>query len=128
LSRLLARRIARERVALVGDSAHVIHPLAGQGVNLGLGDAHSLADLLATARDPGDRMVLRRFERSRAEDILGLNWVTHGLLRLFASNDAALRRIRNLGLNLTNSNPVIKTLLARCATSVGAGLQRREPT
>jgi ubiquinone biosynthesis UbiH/UbiF/VisC/COQ6 family hydroxylase len=128
LSRLLARRIARERVALVGDSAHVIHPLAGQGVNLGLGDAHSLADLLATARDPGDRMVLRRFERSRAEDILGLNWVTHGLLRLFASNDAALRRIRNLGLNLTNSNPVIKTLLARRATSVGAGLQRREPT
>jgi hypothetical protein len=47
---------------------------------------------------------------------------------LFASNDAALKRIRNLGLNLTNSNPVIKTLLARRATSVGAGLQRREPT
>lgn len=128
LSRLLAGRIARERVALVGDSAHVIHPLAGQGVNLGLGDAHSLADLLATAQDPGDRMVLRRFERSRAEDILGLNWVTHGLLRLFASDHAALRRIRNLGLNLTNSNPVIKTLLARRATAVGAGLQRREPT
>jgi ubiquinone biosynthesis UbiH/UbiF/VisC/COQ6 family hydroxylase len=126
LSRMISRRIAKERVALIGDSAHVVHPLAGQGINLGLGDAHCLADLLAQAPDPGERMLLRRFERSRAEDILALHWVTHGLFRLFGTNHAMVRRIRNLGLNLTNSNPVIKTLLARRATAVGGGLHQRE--
>lgn len=126
LSRMTSRRIARERVALVGDSAHIVHPLAGQGINLGLGDAHCLADLLAQAPDPGEGMLLRRFERSRAEDILALQWVTHGLFRLFGTNHAMIRRIRNLGLNLTNSNPVIKTLLARRAAAVGGGLHQRE--
>jgi ubiquinone biosynthesis UbiH/UbiF/VisC/COQ6 family hydroxylase len=127
LSRMVSRRIAQDRVALIGDSAHVVHPLAGQGINLGLGDAHCLADLLGAAADPGDRLLLRRFERSRAEDILALHWVTHGLLRLFGTNHEMIRRIRNLGLNLTNSNPVIKTLLARRATGVGGGLhQQRE--
>lgn len=126
LSRMISRRIAQERVALIGDSAHVVHPLAGQGINLGLGDAHCLADLLAQALDPGERMLLRRFERARAEDILALHWVTHGLFRLFGTNHAMIRRIRNLGLNLTNSNPVIKTLLARRATAVGGGLHQRE--
>src|SRR5262245_22440484 len=126
LSRLVSRRIADERVALIGDSAHVIHPLAGQGINLGLGDAQTLADLLVDAPDPGDRMLLRRFERSRAEDILAMNWVTHGLLRLFGADHAVIRRLRNLGLNLTNSNPVLKTLLARRATMVGGGLRQRE--
>jgi ubiquinone biosynthesis UbiH/UbiF/VisC/COQ6 family hydroxylase len=126
LSRLVSRRIAKERVALIGDSAHVIHPLAGQGINLGLGDAQTLADLLAGALDPGDRMLLRRFERSRAEDILTMNVVTHGLLRLFGADHTVIRRLRNLGLNLTNANPVIKTLLARRATMVGGGLRQRE--
>lgn len=126
LSRMISRRIAKERVALIGDSAHVVHPLAGQGINLGLGDAHCLADVLVQAPDPGERMVLRRFERSRAEDILALRWVTHGLFRLFGTNHAMIRRMRNLGLNLTNSNPVIKTLLARRATAVGRGLHQRE--
>lgn len=126
LSRLVTRRLAHARVALVGDSAHVVHPLAGQGINLGLGDAHALADLVGEARDPGDRMLLRRFERSRAEDILALNWVTHGLVRLFAADHRVLRRMRNLGLNLTNANPVIKTLLARRAAAVGRGLHQRE--
>src|SRR5882672_148705 len=126
LSRMTSRWIAQERVALIGDSAHVVHPLAGQGINLGLGDAHCLADLLAQAPDPGERMLLRRFERSRAEDILALHWVTHGLFRLFGTNHAMIRRIRNLGLNLTNSNPVIKTLLTRRATAVGGGLHQRE--
>jgi len=122
LSRMSVRRIAQERVALVGDSAHLVHPLAGQGINLGLGDAHCLADLLAGARDPGDRMLLRRFERSRAEDILALRWITDGLFRLFGANHALVRRARNLGLNLADSNPVIKTLLTRRATGVGGGL------
>lgn len=123
LNRMVSRPIAQARVALIGDSAHVVHPLAGQGINLGLGDAHCFADLLEAAADPGDRLLLRRFERSRAEDILAVHWVTHGLFRLFGANHAMIARIRNLGLNLTNSNPVIKTLLARRATAVGGGLR-----
>jgi len=122
LGRMASDRIAHDRVALIGDSAHVVHPLAGQGINLGLGDAHCLADLLQETPDPGDRALLRRFERSRAEDILALRWLTDGLFRLFDTKHAVIRRIRNLGLNLTNSNPVIKTLLARHATTVGRGL------
>jgi 2-polyprenyl-6-methoxyphenol hydroxylase-like FAD-dependent oxidoreductase len=122
LSRMTVDRVARERVALIGDSAHVVHPLAGQGINLGLGDAHCLADLIADAPDPGDPALLRRFERSRAEDTLALHWVTHGLFRLFGAKHAMIRRIRNFGLNLTDSNPVIKNLLARRASSVGGGL------
>jgi 2-polyprenylphenol 6-hydroxylase len=122
LSRIVSERIARERVALIGDAAHVVHPLAGQGISLGLGDAHCLSDLLRGAQDPGDRALLRRFERARAEDILALRWVTDGLFRLFDTNQTTIRRIRNLGLNLTNSNPVIKTLLTRRATAVGRGL------
>ena len=126
LSRMLSRRIAKDRIALVGDSAHVVHPLAGQGVNLGLGDAHCLADLVQEAADPGDLSVLRRFERSRAEDILALHSVTHGLFRLFGTKHAMIKRIRNLGLNLTDSNPVLKTLLTRRATAVGGGIHQRE--
>ena len=122
LGRMVSDRMGQHRIALIGDSAHVLHPLAGQGINLGLGDAHCLADLLRGARDPGDAMLLRRFERSRAEDILALRWVTEGLFRLFATNHAVIRHIRNFGLKLTNSNSVIKTLLARRATTVGKGL------
>ncbi|HLQ02976.1 MAG TPA: UbiH/UbiF family hydroxylase [Burkholderiales bacterium] len=126
LSRLLASRIGQGRVALIGDAAHVVHPLAGQGVNLGLGDAHVLADLLREAPDPGDRLLLRRFERARAEDILALRWVTDGLFRMFEANYRIAIRIRNYGLNLANSNPVIKTLLARRAVAVGGGVHHKE--
>ncbi len=126
LSRMLAGRIAQGRIALIGDAAHVVHPLAGQGVNLGLGDAHALADLLHEAPDPGDRLLLRRFERARSEDILALRWVTDGLFRMFGANYRIAARIRNSGLNLVNSNPVIKTLLTRRAVAVGGGLHHKE--
>ncbi len=128
LTRMVADRMAQGRIALIGDAAHVLHPLAGQGINLGLGDAHSLADLLRGAPDPGDRLLLRRYERARAEDILALRWVTDGLFRLFDSNNRVAARIRNFGLNLTNSNPVIKTLLARRAMGMGGGLHHKEPS
>ena len=124
LARMVSPRMALERVALIGDSAHVVHPLAGQGINLGLGDAQWLADLVGAAPDPGDRMLLRRFERSRAEDILALHWVTHGLFRLFVTNQPMIRRMRNLGLNLTDATPVIKSLLTRRAIAVGGGRYR----
>jgi len=126
LSSMIADRMAEGRIALVGDAAHVLHPLAGQGVNLGLGDAHSLADLLRAAPDPGDRLLLRRYERARAEDILALRWVTDGLFRLFDADHRMVARIRNFGLNLTNANPVVKTLLARRAMGIGGGLHHGE--
>src|SRR6266702_271114 len=128
LSRMFADRMAQGRMALIGDAAHVLHPLAGQGVNLGLGDAHSLAELLRGASDPGDRLLLRRYERARAEDILALRWVTDGLFRLFDANHRVAARIRNVGLNLTNSNPAAKGLLARRAMEIGGGLHHREPS
>src|SRR6266702_6381033 len=128
LSRMVADRIAQGRMALIGDAAHVLHPLAGQGVNLGLGDAHSLADLLRGAPDSGDRLLLRRYERARAEDILALRWVTDGLFRLFDANHRVAARIRNFGLNLTNSTTVVKTLLARRAMGIGGGLHHGEPS
>lgn len=106
------------RVALIGDAAHVIHPLAGQGVNLGFGDARDLAIILSQrhpADDPGDFPLLRRFERSRAEDILAMRFVTDGLARLFESSFPGAARVRNFGLNLANSLPVIRTWLVRRA-------------
>ncbi len=124
LTRMRAQRLTLGRVALVGDAAHVVHPLAGQGINLGFGDAHSLADLLRGAQDAGDRLLLRRFERARAEDILATRLVTDGLFRLFGADHAGLSRIRNFGLNLADAVPVIKTLLARRAAAAGAGLHR----
>jgi 2-polyprenyl-6-methoxyphenol hydroxylase-like FAD-dependent oxidoreductase len=102
------------RVALVGDAAHVVHPLAGQGVNLGFGDAAALAQTLAR-REPfrscGDRTVLRRYERSRAEAILAVRSVTDGLAKLFALPGSAAARARNVGLNLTDRSALVKNLL-----------------
>ena len=124
--RMQARRVAQTRIALVGDAAHVVHPLAGQGINLGFGDACALAGLLGGAPEVGDRLLLRRFERVRAEDILATRLVTDGLFRLFETNYPAIVRIRNFGLNLTDSFPVIKSLLARRAAAAGGGFQHKE--
>jgi len=118
LGRLHAARLAAPRVALIGDAGHVLHPLAGQGVNLGFGDARDLASLLLQReifRDPGDIRLLRRYERTRAEDILALSLVTDGLQRLFALPGGAAAKLRNTGLNLTNALPVVKNLLIRRA-------------
>jgi 2-polyprenylphenol 6-hydroxylase len=118
LRRLRAQRLVQPRVALLGDAAHVIHPLAGQGLNLGLQDAQSLANVLARrepGRDPGDLRLLRRYERSRAEPILAMNAVVDGLFRLFGSEEERWSRLRNAGLNLTDRFPVLKNLLIRQA-------------
>jgi 2-polyprenylphenol 6-hydroxylase len=118
LERLDTARAAADRVALLGDAAHVVHPLAGQGVNLGFADAAALAQALRGMRghrDFGDASVLRRFERGRAADIMAMRWVTDGLHRLFGAKNPAAARLRNLGLNLTNSIPALKSLLARRA-------------
>ena len=71
------------RLALAGDAAHVVHPLAGQGMNLGFGDVAMLVEAIRGEPDPGTRRVLRRYERARAEPVLAMRLLTDGLQRLF---------------------------------------------
>lgn len=114
LRRLAAARMVAPRVALAGDAAHVIHPLAGQGANLGLQDARELAAVLGgrePQRDPGELGLLRRYERARALDVLAMDATVHGLHRLFGAAAAPVARLRNAGLNLADRLPVLKNLL-----------------
>jgi len=106
--------IISQRVALVGDAAHVIHPLAGHGMNLGFADVTTLLQILAergAERDCGDTRLLRRYARARKEDILLMQIATDGLERLFATDFEPLRVARNLGLNLLDQLPVLKRRL-----------------
>ncbi|MCX7892105.1 MAG: UbiH/UbiF family hydroxylase [Burkholderiales bacterium] len=111
-------RLAVDGLALAGDAAHAVHPLAGQGVNLGFGDARVLAALVRGReifRAPGDATVMRRYERARREDILAMRLVTHGLQRLFSLPGRVPAAVRNLGLNFTDGLGVVKNLLIRQA-------------
>jgi len=120
LRRLAAARLVAPRVALAGDAGHVIHPLAGQGLNLGLQDARALAGVLAgrePQRDPGDLRLLRRYERARAEPILVMDTMVDSLFRLFGAENRFAARLRNAGLNLTDRLPVVKNMLMRQAMS-----------
>jgi 2-polyprenylphenol 6-hydroxylase len=107
----------RPRLVLIGDAAHRVHPLAGQGVNLGLEDARNLAEVLARrgSRDAGDPYLLRRHELARKEAVTSMQWVTEGLYRLFGTRDPLLRLARNWGLDLTQNLPAIKHFLVRQA-------------
>jgi 2-octaprenylphenol hydroxylase len=102
------------RVALVGDAAHVVHPLAGHGMNLGFGDVRALLDVLA-AREPrhgiGDERVLARYARARKEEVALMQFATDGLERLFGANLEPLRIARNLGMNLLDKLPMVKRRL-----------------
>lgn len=115
LRNLRAHALIAPRVALVGDAAHVVHPLAGQGLNLGLADARELASALTGRRDCGERLALRAYERARKAAILEMHALTHGLERLFSAGHPALRAARNLGLNLTARLPALPQLIARHA-------------
>jgi 2-polyprenylphenol 6-hydroxylase len=101
-------------LALAGDAAHRLHPLAGQGLNLGLGDVQALVDTVAAResfRSPGDPMVLRRYRRLRAEPVMAMRLVTDGLARLFDIQHAPVVRLRNMGMNLAEKLPFIKRQL-----------------
>jgi 2-octaprenylphenol hydroxylase len=120
LARVKVRQLALPRLALIGDAAHVIHPLAGQGVNLGFRDASELSEVLASPApngDCGDYARLRRYERARKEDILVTTWLTDSLKKLFNNDNFWLSALRNRGLLLTDSLPIIKDRLVRHALS-----------
>lgn len=118
LKRLTVDRLVAPRVALVGDAAHVVHPLAGQGLNLGLQDVSTLLDVIKAReswRDPGDLLLLRRYARARAEPIGLIRFTTDSLARLFAVEDPLVRRVRNLGMAWVNRIGPLKRELIRRA-------------
>lgn len=103
-----------DRLALVGDAAHRLHPLAGQGLNLGLGDVHALVEIIAgreAFRLAGDALLLRRYRRARAEPVMAMRLVTDGLHHLFKAQSTPVVWLRNIGMNLVEKLPFIKRQL-----------------
>ena len=119
LALLLAERYVTPRLALVGEAAHVIHPIAGQGLNLGIRDVAALSELVIDARrlglDIGDDAVLHRYQQWRRFDALALAAVTDGLNRLFSNSLPPVRLARDVGLAAVNRLPSVKRLLMRDA-------------
>ena len=118
LSLLRLPSVIAQRLALVGDAAHGVHPLAGQGVNLGFGDAAALCAILAgrgAVRDPGSSLLLQRYARRRLEPVLAMQGVTDGLVRLFGSRSPWIGALRNRGMSLVGTLGPLKRLLAQPA-------------
>jgi len=128
LALLLAERYVAPRLALVGEAAHMIHPIAGQGLNLGIRDVAALAELVIDARrlglDIGDDTVLRRYQLWRRFDVLALAAVTDGLNRLFSNSLPPLQLARDVGLAAVHRLPPIKRLLMRDAMGLVGDLPR----
>lgn len=113
------------KVALVGDAAHRVHPLAGQGLNLGLADVEELIRVLVdkpSYQSVGELRVLERYRRVRSEPILAMRWVTHGLHQLFALPGAPAALIRNVGMNVVDKLPFVKRHLIAGAAGKTSGL------
>lgn len=124
----VARRFVGERLALLGDAAHVIHPIAGQGLNLGLKDVAALAEAIVDAArlglDPGSADVLEGYERARRFDTVAMGAVTDGLNRLFSNDATPLRLARDLGLGLVDRLPGLKRFFIREAAGVKGAMPR----
>jgi 2-octaprenyl-6-methoxyphenol hydroxylase len=118
----VARSFIAERVALVGDAAHIIHPIAGQGLNMGLRDiaalAESVVDAVRLGLDPGSTSVLDRYQRWRRFDTMAMGVATDGLNRLFSNSSDVLRLARDVGLGLVDRLPVLKEFFIREAAGV----------
>lgn len=122
----VARSFVGERLALLGDAAHLIHPIAGQGLNLGLHDVAALAEIITDAmclgQDPGSADVLMQYERARRADITAMGIMTDGLNRLFSNDFLPVRLIRDFGLGLVDRMPGLKRFFIREA----AGLRKED--
>ncbi|MBW4023557.1 MAG: UbiH/UbiF/VisC/COQ6 family ubiquinone biosynthesis hydroxylase [Proteobacteria bacterium] len=123
LSALLATRYTDRRLALVGDAAHGIHPIAGQGFNLGLRDAGVLGDLVLAAltagEDAGDATLLARYQRRRRPDNLAMLAATDTLDRLFSTDNPLVRAARDLGIAAVHRMPPAKRFFMRRAMGIG---------
>jgi 2-octaprenyl-6-methoxyphenol hydroxylase len=121
----VARRFVGERLALIGDAAHVVHPLAGQGLNLGLRDAAALAEMIVgemrLGLDPGAPGPLGTYERRRRFDVTAGGLGLDSLNRMFSNDSAALRFVRDLGLRIVDRAPALKDMLIAEAGGARSG-------
>jgi len=124
LSLSYTQALSATRIALVGNAAQALHPVAAQGFNLGLRDAATLAELVAAADDPGDPVLLTTYARRRADDRRGMMRFTDGLIRLFGSSRPGVPTLRNLGLLLFDVTPAAKQALSRLSFGFGRSLPR----
>jgi 2-octaprenyl-6-methoxyphenol hydroxylase len=122
LGLFIARSFVADRIALVGDAAHVIHPIAGQGLNMGLRDIAALAEAIVDAArlglDIGGADVLERYQRWRRFDTMAMGVATDGLNRLFSNESDILRLMRDVGLGLVDRMPALKSFFIREAAGV----------
>jgi 2-octaprenyl-6-methoxyphenol hydroxylase len=118
----VARSFIADRIALVGDAAHVIHPIAGQGLNMGLRDiaalAESVVDAVRLGLDPGGADVLERYQRWRRFDTMQMGVATDTLNRLFSNHSDVLRLVRDVGLGIVDRIPALKGLFIREAAGL----------
>jgi 2-octaprenyl-6-methoxyphenol hydroxylase len=124
----VARAFVGARLALVGDAAHVIHPIAGQGLNMGLKDVAALAEVVADAArlglDIGSPVTLERYQRWRRFDTMAMGVATDGLNRLFSNRSDVLRAARDVGLGLVDRMPALKTLFIREAAGLAGDVPK----
>jgi 2-octaprenyl-6-methoxyphenol hydroxylase len=118
----VARSFIVDRIALIGDAAHIIHPIAGQGLNMGLKDVAALAEVIVDAArlglDPGAATMLERYQRWRRFDTMAMGLATDGLNRLFSNRSDVLRLARDVGLGLVDRLPSLKGLFIREAAGL----------
>src|SRR5438874_683926 len=124
----VARSFIAERMALVGDAAHVIHPIAGQGLNMGLRDVAALAEVVVDAArlgiDLGQADVLERYQRWRRFDTMAMGFATNSLNFLFSNQSTLLRTVRDIGLGLVDRAPPLKNMFIRQAAGLVGEVQR----